>query len=204
MLGVSNETVRKAVTGGKIVKGWCKKEQKIIVEKANEEWGNTYINNNAEVERNETEARSHFAKVTQEPPQAKAKPQAKPQRPPIDPEDTEAAALLELEDFGLHSKTPFAEGLRVEKVAKAQLAVLELKEKTGELVSKAEVYKQLFAFGQAVRQAVLAVPDRCIDEILAAPHRAGSYVVLGKYLHEALETLANSQAMQALENKTEE
>ncbi len=45
-LGVSNEAVRKAIDSGKIVKGWDKKEQRIIFDIANKEWGALHFKNN--------------------------------------------------------------------------------------------------------------------------------------------------------------
>jgi hypothetical protein len=187
-LNLSNEAVRKAIEAGKISKGWDKKEKKIIVEKANEEWGNLFIKVNEENAAVENEAIKNFQSAFPEKPQGKKF---------IDPEDTQAGAFGELEQFELavSSKAQFAEALRVEKIAKARQEIIRLRELTGELANKAEVYKQLFGFGQSVRQAVLAVPDRCIDEILASPTRAEAHIVMTKYLHEALEKLSDVDTM---------
>lgn len=192
-LGISNEAVRKAVEGGKISKGWDKKEKKIIVEKANEEWGNIHKH----VEPDVSEITSRITPY--DPDKQESNPAKTPQKIPSydGDEDTQAGAFAELEEYelALSNKAPFAEALRVEKVAKAKQEVLQLREKTGQLVRKDEVYKQLFAFGQSIRQALLVVPDRCIDEILAAPNRAESHAVLTKYIHEALLKLSEADNM---------
>ena len=183
-LGVSNETIRKAIEAGKINKGWDKKEAKILFEKANEEWGNIYLAPEPGV----AELTQHIQPYSPDKPQA-TKPQG--QRPPVDPDDTQAAAISELENFNLNSRTPFADALRFEKIAKARLAELEMNKAIGTLVVKDAVYKELFAFGQEVRQALLVVPDRCIDAVLAAKNRSEAHSILSKEIHEALEKLTS-------------
>lgn len=65
-------------------------------------------------------------------------------------------------------KMTFAEAQRRKEVAKAKTAELEFLEKEGSLISKAAVQDQLFNVGKELRDALLAVPDRVTDEILAA------------------------------------
>lgn len=185
-LGVSNEAVSKAVNTGKISKGWDKKEKKIIVEKAMEEWGNIFLQANAEGAAATAEA---VKRLQDFPTMQPDKPQAKRK----DPDDSEQGAFDELEEFELavSSKAPFAEALRVEKVAKARQEIIKLRKETGELVNKEAVYRQLYGFGQSVRNALLVIPDRAIDEILAAPNRSTAHQVLTKYVHEALTKLTD-------------
>ncbi len=192
-LGVSNTAVANAIEDGKIVKGWDKKAKKIIVGKANEEWGNIHLAANQEHLNEQQEiikgVHSYNPEATRPEPAPKKIEQS--QKPKLEPDDTFAEAVLELENFNLNSKTTFAEALRVEKVAKAKMAELELKKAMGDLVVKDEVYKQLFAFGQEVRQAILVVPDRCIDAVIAAKNRSEAHNTLLKELHEALEKLTS-------------
>lgn len=61
----------------------------------------------------------------------------------------------------------YKEAVRVERVAKAKIAELELKEKEGSLVKKSIVYDRLFTFGQEIRNSLLAIPDRITDNIIA-------------------------------------
>lgn len=65
-------------------------------------------------------------------------------------------------------KITFAEAQRRKEVAKAKTAELELLEKQGTLILKQRVQDQLFNAGKELRDALLAVPDRVTDEILAA------------------------------------
>lgn len=193
-LNISNEAVRKAIEAGKISKGWDKKEKKIIVEKANDEWGNLFLKANTEGEQAQDEAIKRLQSTL--PP--------KPQVRHTDPEDTENDAFAELQEYELavSNKANFAEALRVEKIAKARQEIIRLSETVGKLVNKQAVYKQLFDYATSIRQAILAVPDRCIDEILAAPNRAEAHIVLVKYLHEALEKLSNEDNLK-IKNENE-
>lgn len=80
-----------------------------------------------------------------------------------DPDEDESESSLSSKDY-----MSYQEALRKEKVAKAQIAELELKEKEGSLVSKSLVYNQLFSAGQEIRNALLTIPDRITDNIIAA------------------------------------
>ena len=64
-------------------------------------------------------------------------------------------------------KMTLADAQLKERIAKAELAELELREKAGALVDKSRVYDQLFAAGQELRNALLAIPDRITDELIA-------------------------------------
>ncbi|MCG2614885.1 hypothetical protein LZZ85_11355 [Terrimonas sp. NA20] len=184
-LGVSNTAVAKAIEQGKIVKGWDKKAQKIIVEKADEEWGNIHKLPDS------SELSAHIPAQPKPQPEQSVKPEPKPRRE-FDSEDTMADAELELQEFGLHSRTPFAEALRVEKVAKAKIAVLELMKLEGSLVNRSAVEKQLAGYAIVIKQAILSVPDRAIDDVLAQKNRALAHQSLTNYLYEALQRLSEA------------
>jgi hypothetical protein len=92
---------------------------------------------------------------------------------------------------GLGPETPLATAQRAEKIFKAQLASLEVSEKVGTLVSKAEADKQLFKFGGEIRARLLALPDRIADDLISlAPDRNAVYSLLTDSLIEALEALS--------------
>jgi hypothetical protein len=72
---------------------------------------------------------------------------------------------------------------------KLRLAAVDLKEKQGHLVDKDLVFRSLFAAGQEMRTAMQAIPDRCIDMILAAKDRNEAHVILYTEITNALERL---------------
>lgn len=79
-----------------------------------------------------------------------------------------------------------------ERIAKAQIAELELKEKDGTLVSKELVDSELFAAAQEIRNSLLAIPDRIIDQVIAeASSRNKAYNVLYEAIAAELEKLAD-------------
>lgn len=194
-LGVSNETVRKAIEAGKISKGWDKKEKKILFEAANEEWGNTFLNQLSAGEAAEADAIKRLQTV---PDPAPKKPQAKQQqkKKPVE-EMTDDELMDEAAMFGnpseLDINMPFSEAVRREKVYQQAIKGVEFAEKTGKLVNKGEVYRQLFGFGQAIRKAIEAVPDRATDELMTITNRAIFHQTLTKYLHDALTKMTEAE-----------
>lgn len=166
-LGISNEAVSKAIREGKIDKGWDRLEGKIIVEYANREWGALHLKTNV-------------SQILQQEPGEEWQ----------SPADWQPAGGKK-SGLTLTNESSFAEAKRVREIIHAQLAALDLKERKGELVRKEEVYKQLYAFGQQVRIAIMATPDRGIDAILASKNRAEAHNILSSSLQEALEQLTN-------------
>lgn len=59
------------------------------------------------------------------------------------------------------------ESKRIERDAKASMAVLEFEEKQGILIRKEVVDSELFAAGREIRDALMAVPSRIIDMVNA-------------------------------------
>lgn len=80
---------------------------------------------------------------------------------------------------------------RMRAEVQLQIAALDLKERKGQLVDKDKVYRALFEVGQEVRTSVLAVPDKTLDNILAARTRNEAYNVLYAALTDALMQLSN-------------
>ena len=78
---------------------------------------------------------------------------------------------------------------RAKAVFDAKLAELEYRKKAGELVEKKKVYETLYGYGKELRNELLAVPDRVIDEVLAAPNRNESLKLLYEELAKTLAKL---------------
>jgi hypothetical protein len=93
----------------------------------------------------------------------------------------------------VRNEQTLAAAKRAQAVYKAKLSELEFKKKAGQLVNKDEVYKALFAAGQELRQSIMAIPDRTIDNILAARSRNEAHNLLTNALADALEALVDIQ-----------
>ena len=86
----------------------------------------------------------------------------------------------------------YKEAVRKERVAKAKIAELELKEKEGSLVQKSVVYDRLFSFGQEIRNALLMIPERITDSIIAAAgNRTKTLNLINDAIAGELERLSN-------------
>lgn len=85
-----------------------------------------------------------------------------------------------------------SEAQRRREIAKALEAELDLKKKEGSLVEKAKVYDQLFAAGQQLRNALLSIPDRVIDEVVAVSNsRTKALNVIYDAIAKELERLTD-------------
>lgn len=167
-LGISNEAVSKAIREGKIVKGWDKKQQKIIVQHANVEWGALHMKTNV-------------TKLLQQEP---GEPSSVNEQTP----NTNGAT----NNLTLTNTSSFGDARRIKEIIAAQLLSLDLKERKEELVKKDDVYKALFAFGQQIRVALMVIPDRVIDAVLASRNRAEAHQLLTGEIHSALENLTKT------------
>ena len=175
-VGVSDVAVGKAIAAGKIVQAidyTNPKRPKIDPDVALQEWGKNYDPSYQRTDK--VNERMGEGVKTPKPTKAKPKPPS-PDSEPETPQQPGAKSLAEI-------KRQAAE-------VKLHISAIELKEKKGQLVDKDKVYKALFAAGQEVRTAFQAVPDRVIDDILAAKTRNEAHSVLFNAIADTLETLS--------------
>lgn len=162
--GVSDTAVRKAIKSRKINARYDAETKKIIPETADREWGDTII---------------HVA----------------PENSPVNKlaANTANAEPGAQEIIGdgifLDKDETYAEALRKDLIIKANLNALKLRMKEGEVVEKSKVYKELFAFGKQIRLRFQSVPDRVIDDVLAAPGRNEAHLILFNAITDILEEL---------------
>lgn len=69
---------------------------------------------------------------------------------------------------------------------------LELRKLEGGLVDKTKVHAALFEMGKEIRLGLLSIPDRYIDDILAADNRGAGHAILLRAIHEQLNILADT------------
>jgi len=85
-----------------------------------------------------------------------------------------------------------SEAQRREKIAKAEIAQIELLRLKGSLVQKDVVYKQLFEVSRTLRDKIMSVPDRILSEIVAAQgNQTQIRIILTEALALSLEELSN-------------
>jgi len=169
-LGISNEAVSKAVREARIKKGWNKKENKIIVQHADKEFGVLFKNENLIPET--TDPVENGSEVS-----------------------SNGDIRKGSDKLTLTAKSSYSEARRVQAILQAELTGKELAKITGELVNKEAVYKQLFTYGQNLRTQLLAIPDRTIDNIMSSKTRTEAHTLLTNALYEALESLTNTDQL---------
>lgn len=162
-LGISNTIVSKAVKGGLIKKGWDSKEKKIIVEHADREWGDI-------IRKTQKENVVTLVQSSNESEQGKG-------------EKTKLGVKADADPY---------EANRVLLIAKAQLALVELAEKKGQLADKNLVNKQLREIGSEIRKAFEHLPERVIDHIRAAETRNEGISIIKNEIRDILTRLANT------------
>lgn len=176
MRGCSDVAIHKAVKAGKIVKGVVTEEttvkgkphtvRKILPSVANAEWLSAY---NPNYIKNHNLDKAFFGSN----------------------QSSSEGSILENEDVSLSP----TEARNKKQVYDMLITKLEFEQKSGKLVEKDLVYKQLYAFGQQVRQSILSVPTRVVEDMLACTNRVEAHTVLERALSEALEKLSETEVI---------
>ena len=99
---------------------------------------------------------------------------------PVEKDDGDGSATL-------------AAAKRAKAVYDAKNAELDYKKRLGLLVEKDKVYSSLYSFGKELRTALLAIPDRTIDDILASTNRNDAFNILYEDIAKTLEQLSDIQ-----------
>jgi phage terminase Nu1 subunit (DNA packaging protein) len=214
-LGCSDTAIHKAIKAGRIVEGYDAEDKKIIPDIAEAEYkANTdarltrVFSQDSELERVErqrqliAEQKAAVAKeheelreqqqrneeLKQQPGQIEQKAVVFEEQPPERqvPEKSKHGRVVQ-NDVDMNAAR------KAEAVYRAKLKQLEYEEKSGKLVNKQEVYRELFAVGKEIRTALLAVPDRVIDNLLASTSRNEAHSLLYKSISEILEVLADTE-----------
>ncbi len=111
--------------------------------------------------------------------------------------DIEGASITPSVEFIELSKTPLSEGLsfqearRREQIYRAEMARIQALKEGGKYVSLDAVNTQLFEMGKHIRKRFESLPDRLIDDILAAKDRHTAHNVFKNAIHTELTDIAN-------------
>ena len=177
-IGVSDTAVRKAIDAGKIVKALGKNENNgrptLNYDIALEEWKDSGGG---------IHAVNYESKPKPTPPAPKPEPK-KPVEEPA-PEPKRYVEQPVMVDTGTLVAAKKAQAVYIAKIKE-----LEYKRMAGTLVEKDKVYRSLFAFGQELRNAFQALPDRIIDEVLATGNRNEAHKILYDSIADVLDKLS--------------
>ncbi len=71
----------------------------------------------------------------------------------------------------------------------------------GNLINKGLVYSKLYDFAQQTRDKLLAVPDRCVDNVIAAPGRNQAIKIMQDEIASALTALSDTNSLEIMEKR---
>lgn len=170
-LGISHTAVSKAIRAGHICKGWDMKQKKILVEYADNEWGNG-IKEKINLKGNATI-----------------------NNPIV--ESLDLTTLMSENEYRLsiRENITFSEARRKKEIYIAEISRIAALKEQGVYVEKAKVYSTLFNFGQSLRVAFQAIPDRIVDRVLSAKTRTEAHSIILSAIDEALGMLTKSPAL---------
>ena len=91
----------------------------------------------------------------------------------------------------------YAQAIQKKENFLAKIKELEFKEKEGSLVSKEEVFKELFTFGQEMRDAFQVIPNQVAANIAAAGGNINKITtLLSTAIHDVLEKLSKIETQE--------
>lgn len=173
-LQVDEKAVRKAIEEGKIKKGYNKKIKKIIPSKADEEWGS--LHKVAKPQRGVSKAKVaeklELKKTVEKEKKAtlKTNNDAKPPKGESITEKSYSYSEL-IDSILITPDLEYSEAIRRKEILGIAGERMKLEEQQGILLRKTDVDKNLFAIGDMLKKGLLNIPNRCIDDIMAAPNK---------------------------------
>lgn len=202
-VGVSEKAIRKAITEGKIKKGWDADKQKVIKHLADKEYGHLHdvAKPRPGISREKLAERLQSEKVVK----TRTKKPLKSELGKPDVENFEKSdkvadlrsvlGNLNTDDIAITSDLQYAESIRRKAIIELALEKKKLEELQGVLVRKDDVEKALFAVGSQLKNSLLAIPQRIIEDVLAAPTRVESLNIMHEAMAECLEVYANLESL---------
>lgn len=187
--GCTEGNVRAAIRTGKIKEGVKREDGKvkgIIIDVADQEWAENY---NHDRIRNS----SILSKLDLDSADVSVVVKSSKEIKNIDIQKKEEGSELVHENIQLLDDVTIFEAKRKEAIYKAQLLELSVLERKKELISANKVYKALFDFTSHASSAILSIPDRIIDDLIASKSRSDAYNLLSTALNDALKKLSNSK-----------
>lgn len=179
-VGVADTSVHKAINSGKITEDCIDrtnpKRPLILVDKALECWGRKFMPNYVQSKKLKEKIKGTTM--------AKVEETNLIQKPILTLSD-----LVEGDEIIISNNAEHEEGKRVEMITKARMAQLELAKARGKLVERAKVDDEFFNLGAVIRTALQGIPDKYLDNILAAGTRQEAHSILYTAITDSLESL---------------
>ncbi len=184
LLKVNEKTVRKARDSGLLGKGYNGLTAKIIPSLADKAWGD----NQKIIKPKAGVSRAKAIKKLEEKERKKADVLDKS----VDlPQKLDKMSTQELLSYiEVTTDMPLILAMRYREIIALALDKIKLQKEEGFLVEKDLVYKELFSFGTQLKKALLSIPGRVIDDMLAASNKVEAINILTVELNEVLRVFS--------------
>jgi hypothetical protein len=191
-LGISETAIRKAITEGKIVKGWNAAKGKINKDVADIEYGFLHIK------------KSPGQPLVEKPSVKSKQVQSKPEPDKVDKSDLEEKFedMFEgstmtvgqiIKKINIHPGLTYNEAMRRKIILELCSDFMKIEKEQGELVRKSDIDKALYAFGAIMKRALLNIPNRIMDNLRAADTKVEAMNLLRDEINGILTSVSKHQ-----------
>lgn len=215
-LGINEKAVRNAIASGKITKGWDTENQKVKVKEADAEYGHLHkvatpkpgVSKSKRIERINTPEKSEKEVVKVRKSEVKKSDIEKNEKSEVNDQDVYAFdhsaefinnTFAELGDtyeelllkIPVTSDLTYNESVRRREIIQLALEKKKLEELQTVLVRRENVERVLFASALNLKKALMMIPARIADEVLAANNKVEVMNILNQELSSILTEYAN-------------
>lgn len=112
--------------------------------------------------------------------------------PELDTDGSAESWDVRVEDIKIRKDMAPGEIMRLRELIGAALDKKKLAEAEGVLIRRDSVEKVLFAHGSRLKKAIMAMPERIIDDVLAAPNKIEALNIMKHELTQILTSLSDA------------
>lgn len=193
-LNVDEKAVRKAIDEGKIKRGFNKKLKKIIPSKANAEWGNLHevikpqrgVSKAKVIEKLEKQQAQKSVDNSE-----KKLPKQKEKEDSSDNFETSFSYSDLIKSIAITPNLPYSEAIRRKEILAIASEKMELEQRQGILVRRADVDKSLYKLGDLIKKSFLNIAARVVPEMRAAANDVEASNILNSEIKLVLSSIAN-------------
>lgn len=189
-LHVDEKAVRKAISDGKIKKGYDVKTKKITASVATKEWG--FLHKNPKPQRGVSKAKVIDKLKKKNTSKDRGDNKKNQEENQDNPEilNTDLGYLELISKIKLHPDLQYSEVVRRKEILSAATDRMKLEEMNGSLVRKDEVNKALYAIGDQLKKAILNLPNRITGDIRNAANETEARTLFDIELNQLLTNIS--------------
>jgi hypothetical protein len=191
-LDIRESAIRKAITEGRINKGYDKVSKKIIPSFANKEYGFLHKVAKPMPGQSKTKLISKIEnKLSKKISKCAPPGEVVPAAPPEDLSHEDASGSIS--SIKISKTMSHSDAIRKRELIGVALDKIKLQEAEGVLVRRDEVEKALFAFGSELKKALMNIPNRIASEMRVAKNDVEAQIIMTIELTEILTQFSNME-----------